>query len=103
MRPRTPSIKELTRSEATLERQRRNAPTSDSGTASSPTTTVKIGGITIETEDPSHLFWVPAHLHPEVHPTDFKKWLAKSADPAPAAASIFAPGITPLRRTKSFV
>ncbi|KAJ3025833.1 hypothetical protein HK097_006586, partial [Rhizophlyctis rosea] len=35
------------------------------------------GGIVVETEDPSHLFWVPAHLHPELHPTDFRKWLAK--------------------------
>ncbi|CAG8564707.1 7827_t:CDS:2 [Funneliformis mosseae] len=29
----------------------------------------------IETDNPSHLFWVPAHLHPEIAPNEFRKWL----------------------------
>ncbi|KAK9718163.1 hypothetical protein K7432_005706 [Basidiobolus ranarum] len=28
-------------------------------------------------ENPSHLFWVPAHLHPEIAPYQFKAWLHK--------------------------
>ncbi|KAJ3274865.1 hypothetical protein HK104_004002, partial [Borealophlyctis nickersoniae] len=72
---------------------------------------VTIAGIAIETEDPSHLFWVPAHLHPELHPTDFNDWLAKheglGKDLGPNPAEILGgvPGGTgkPLRRTKSFV
>ncbi|ORX85222.1 hypothetical protein K493DRAFT_320001 [Basidiobolus meristosporus CBS 931.73] len=28
-------------------------------------------------ENPSHLFWVPAHLHPEIAPHQFKTWLMK--------------------------
>ncbi|KAJ3028424.1 hypothetical protein HDV00_010389, partial [Rhizophlyctis rosea] len=77
--------------------------------------------VAIETEDPSHLFWVPAHLHPELHPTDFRKWLAKHADGPDAEAvetsagaegvageAVVVPGVTgtagkPLRRTKSFI
>ncbi|KAJ3060993.1 hypothetical protein HK102_009291, partial [Quaeritorhiza haematococci] len=77
---------------------------------------VTIAGITIETDDPSHLFWVPAHLHPEVHPTDFRKWLAKYSTEGKA---ILGPGATDdettdskfftstpnagVRRTKSFI
>ncbi|TPX34223.1 hypothetical protein SmJEL517_g03140 [Synchytrium microbalum] len=38
---------------------------------------VSIAGINILTDNPSHLFWVPAHLHPEVHPNQFKKWVAQ--------------------------
>nr|CAG8478645.1 7394_t:CDS:2 [Entrophospora candida]CAG8500754.1 541_t:CDS:2 [Entrophospora candida] len=33
----------------------------------------------IETENPSHLFWVPAHLHPEIAPNEFMKWLKTHA------------------------
>ncbi|KAK9767969.1 hypothetical protein K7432_001782 [Basidiobolus ranarum] len=28
-------------------------------------------------EDPSHLYWVPAHLHPEIAPQQFSTWLDK--------------------------
>ncbi|KAG0318047.1 hypothetical protein BG000_004356, partial [Podila horticola] len=33
--------------------------------------------VEIETEDPSHLFWVPFHLHPEIAPNEYNKWLSK--------------------------
>ncbi|GJJ73636.1 hypothetical protein EMPS_05994 [Entomortierella parvispora] len=33
--------------------------------------------VQIETEDPSHLFWVPFHLHPEIAPNEYNKWLLK--------------------------
>lgn len=61
---------------------------------------IKIAGATIETDDPSHLFWVPAHLHPELHPSDFKKWLNNSH---PEDTTVFATRKQPLKRSKSFV
>ncbi|KNC98482.1 uncharacterized protein SPPG_06182 [Spizellomyces punctatus DAOM BR117] len=63
---------------------------------------VSRAGATIETDDPSHLFWVPAHLHPELHPNDFKKWL-NNADAGPTDSTVFQIGKKPLRRSKSFV
>lgn len=33
--------------------------------------------ISIETSDPSHLFWVPASQHPEIAPAEFNNWLKK--------------------------
>ncbi|RUS12722.1 hypothetical protein BC937DRAFT_87183, partial [Endogone sp. FLAS-F59071] len=33
--------------------------------------------ISIETSDPSHLFWVPASQHPEIAPAEFNTWLKK--------------------------
>ncbi|KAF9087807.1 hypothetical protein BGX23_007849 [Mortierella sp. AD031] len=33
--------------------------------------------VQIETDDPSHLFWVPFHLHPEIAPNEYNKWLSK--------------------------
>lgn len=32
------------------------------------------------TQLPSHLFWVPAHLHPEIAPQEFNRWLEKHSD-----------------------
>ncbi|CEH11802.1 Activator of mitotic machinery Cdc14 phosphatase activation C-terminal [Ceraceosorus bombacis] len=32
--------------------------------------------------DPSHLFWVPASMHPEISPTDFRKFLHEHASRA---------------------
>ncbi|KAJ3149870.1 hypothetical protein HDU86_006828 [Geranomyces michiganensis] len=77
---------------------------------------VSIAGATIETDDPSHLFWVPAHLHPELHPSDFSKWIANSDQMNPASlaspsalpfgdtSAVFQVGKKqPLRRSKSFV
>ncbi|KAJ3177006.1 54S ribosomal protein L3 [Geranomyces variabilis] len=77
---------------------------------------VSIAGATIETDDPSHLFWVPAHLHPELHPSDFSRWIADSDEnlamslASPSAlpfgdtSAVFNVGKKqPLRRSKSFV
>ncbi|EJD34603.1 hypothetical protein AURDEDRAFT_155029 [Auricularia subglabra TFB-10046 SS5] len=37
--------------------------------------------------DPSHLFWVPAHLHPELAPAEFRAFLQQHAQtPAPASS-----------------
>ncbi|KAG9324504.1 hypothetical protein KVV02_006098 [Mortierella alpina] len=33
--------------------------------------------VEIETEDPSHLFWVPFHMHPEIAPNEYNKWLSR--------------------------
>ncbi|KAF9437210.1 hypothetical protein BGZ76_001613 [Entomortierella beljakovae] len=33
--------------------------------------------VQIETSDPSHLFWVPFHLHPEIAPNEYNRWLSK--------------------------
>lgn len=33
-------------------------------------------------EDPSHLFWVPAHMHPEISPSDFRNFLKDHASRA---------------------
>ncbi|KAF9353987.1 40S ribosomal protein S4 [Mortierella sp. NVP85] len=33
--------------------------------------------VQIETADPSHLFWVPFHLHPEIAPNEYNKLLSK--------------------------
>jgi hypothetical protein len=49
----------------------------------------------IETDNPSHLFWVPAHLHPEIAPNEFRKWLKNHAKDG------FNSGIGALRRRKS--
>ncbi|KAI9099509.1 hypothetical protein DFS34DRAFT_649225 [Phlyctochytrium arcticum] len=72
--------------------------------------TVSRAGATFETDDPSHLFWVPAHLHPELHPSDFKMWAGskKIEDPDLANANVdttvfFPSAKRPLRRSKSFV
>ncbi|KAG8907333.1 hypothetical protein FRB99_004580 [Tulasnella sp. 403] len=34
-------------------------------------------------EDPSHLFWVPAHLHPEIAPAEFRAFLKEHTRPHP--------------------
>ncbi|CAG8559240.1 4021_t:CDS:2 [Diversispora eburnea] len=49
----------------------------------------------IETDNPSHLFWVPAHLHPEIAPNEFRKWLKNHAKDG------FNSGTISLRRRKS--
>ncbi|RIA81521.1 hypothetical protein C1645_552355 [Glomus cerebriforme] len=49
----------------------------------------------IETDNPSHLFWVPAHLHPEIAPNEFRKWLRNHAKDG------FNSGVGSLRRRKS--
>ncbi|KAG0249438.1 hypothetical protein BG011_009312 [Mortierella polycephala] len=44
--------------------------------------------VEIETEDPSHLFWVPFHLHPEIAPNEYNKWLTKHGVNSKAADGI---------------
>ncbi|CAG8741262.1 14132_t:CDS:1, partial [Dentiscutata heterogama] len=53
------------------------------------------GELHIETDNPSHLFWVPAHLHPEIAPNEFRKWLNNHA------TDRFNTGMSSLRRRKS--
>ncbi|CAG8607164.1 18020_t:CDS:2, partial [Racocetra persica] len=53
------------------------------------------GALHIETDNPSHLFWVPAHLHPEIAPNEFRKWLNNHAKDR------FNTGTSSLRRRKS--
>lgn len=38
----------------------------------------------IPTDDPSHLFWVPASLHPEIAPAEFRAFLKEHARAPPA-------------------
>ena len=38
-------------------------------------------------DDPFHLFWVPAHLHPELAPGEFRAFLKEHARAAPADGS----------------
>lgn len=40
------------------------------------------GGTVSGPADPSHLFWVPASIHPEISPSDFRKFLQEHASRA---------------------
>ncbi|CAG8514710.1 1464_t:CDS:2 [Acaulospora morrowiae] len=51
----------------------------------------------IETHNPSHLFWVPAHLHPEIAPNEFRKWLKNHVKDE------YSSGMSSLRRRKSML
>ncbi|KAJ1569875.1 hypothetical protein HK096_011392 [Nowakowskiella sp. JEL0078] len=72
-----------------------------------------MSGITIETDDPSNLFWVPAHLHPEVHPelhnSEHQHWLAQFPESKPEDLGTTrlslsrSLGPSPLRRAKSYL
>lgn len=53
---------------------------------------------TDEESDPTHLFWVPAHLHPELAPAEFRAFLKEHANAPPSAESNSA---TPLVRALS--
>ncbi|KAF9111010.1 40S ribosomal protein S4 [Mortierella sp. AM989] len=50
--------------------------------------------VQIETTDPSHLFWVPFHLHPEIAPNEYNKWLYRHG-----VDSVDSDGIIPSRKT----
>jgi len=56
---------------------------------------VNISGVTIQTNDLAHLFWVPSYLHPELHPQEFKKWIDNNPNEQ------FGRRLS-IRRTKSF-
>ncbi|ORX92485.1 hypothetical protein K493DRAFT_354428 [Basidiobolus meristosporus CBS 931.73] len=47
-------------------------------------------------EDPSHLYWVPAHLHPEIDPHQFHAWLQKHSSAVNSSEN-------PLTRRKSIL
>ena len=44
-------------------------------TSSSSSSLSEDGQTIIDTNDPSHLFWVPAHVHPELAPGEFKEFI----------------------------
>ncbi|OAQ36170.1 hypothetical protein K457DRAFT_132143 [Linnemannia elongata AG-77] len=53
--------------------------------------------VQIETADPSHLFWVPFHLHPEIAPNEYNRWLSKhgvDSESADGMVSSRSPSIT---------
>ncbi|KAG0314913.1 hypothetical protein BGZ97_008844 [Linnemannia gamsii] len=53
--------------------------------------------VQIETDNPSHLFWVPFHLHPEIAPNEYNKWLTKhgvDSESADGMVSSRSPSIT---------
>ena len=52
------------------------------------------------TDDPSHLFWVPAHLHPELAPGEFRAFLQEHARTVEEGTPSESPG-TILRRAGS--
>ncbi|KAF9344065.1 40S ribosomal protein S4, X isoform, partial [Mortierella sp. AD094] len=59
--------------------------------------------VQIETEDPSHLFWVPFHLHPEIAPNEYNRWLSKHGvdSDGSGSASILAARKESVNRRKS--
>ncbi|KAG0309898.1 40S ribosomal protein S4 [Dissophora globulifera] len=57
--------------------------------------------VQIETEDPSHLFWVPFHLHPEIAPNEYNKWLSKHGVDSSGDGSLLAARKESLNRRKS--
>ncbi|KAF9113535.1 hypothetical protein BGX27_001345 [Mortierella sp. AM989] len=57
--------------------------------------------VQIETEDPSHLFWVPFHLHPEIAPNEYNRWLTKHGVDSSGSGSILAARKESLNRRKS--
>lgn len=34
-----------------------------------------ISGVTIQTNDLTHLFWLPSYLYPKLNSKEFKKWI----------------------------
>ncbi|ORX56097.1 hypothetical protein BCR36DRAFT_581241 [Piromyces finnis] len=64
-----------------------------------PTThLVNISGVTIQTNDLNHLYWVPSYLQPEVHPLEFKKLMSTEAN---SKSNMFGRRLS-IRRTKSY-
>ncbi|KAG0210033.1 hypothetical protein BGX28_009709 [Mortierella sp. GBA30] len=57
--------------------------------------------VQIETDDPSHLFWVPFHLHPEIAPNEYNKWLSKHGVDSDASDGAPSPRNTSITRRKS--
>ncbi|KAF9924867.1 hypothetical protein FBU30_005240 [Linnemannia zychae] len=57
--------------------------------------------VQIETADPSHLFWVPFHLHPEIAPNEYNKWLSKHGVDAESASGLVSSRSPSVTRRKS--
>ncbi|KAF9986346.1 40S ribosomal protein S4 [Modicella reniformis] len=57
--------------------------------------------VQIETTNPSHLFWVPFHLHPEIAPNEYNRWLSKHGTTSPAADGIVSSRRSSVSRRKS--
>ncbi|KAI8809983.1 hypothetical protein BJ742DRAFT_737931 [Cladochytrium replicatum] len=86
---------------------------------SSTSTSSTASSVEDSTQQHQQQFWVPAHAHPELHPTEFKQWIASHMEQgdggAEGSGTTAAPKIDdglgamltlsrkPLRRTKSFI
>ncbi|KAI7831177.1 hypothetical protein BC939DRAFT_473241 [Gamsiella multidivaricata] len=57
--------------------------------------------VQIETEDPSHLFWVPFHMHPEIAPNEYNRWLSKHGVDTDGSGSLLSARKESLNRRKS--
>ncbi|KAF9423025.1 40S ribosomal protein S4, partial [Entomortierella beljakovae] len=57
--------------------------------------------VEIETENPSHLFWVPFHLHPEIAPNEYNNWLSKRGVDSNGGGGILAARKESVNRRKS--
>ncbi|KAG0300576.1 hypothetical protein BGZ98_009071 [Dissophora globulifera] len=57
--------------------------------------------VQIETTDPSHLFWVPFHLHPEIAPNEYNRWLTKHGVENEAADGVISSRNSSITRRKS--
>ncbi|KAI7823184.1 hypothetical protein BC939DRAFT_166037 [Gamsiella multidivaricata] len=57
--------------------------------------------VEIETTDPSHLFWVPFHLHPEIAPNEYNQWLTKHGVESETADGIISSRKASVTRRKS--
>ena len=58
-------------------------PAADDSSSSSHEDSIDNGSVT-DSDDPSHLFWVPARLHPEIAPAEFRAFLKEHARAPPA-------------------
>ncbi|KAF9159127.1 40S ribosomal protein S4 [Mortierella sp. AD010] len=57
--------------------------------------------VQIETTNPSHLFWVPFHLHPEIAPNEYNRWLSKHGVDSQDTDGIVSSRRTSVTRRKS--
>ncbi|KAF8938453.1 hypothetical protein BGZ47_008573 [Haplosporangium gracile] len=57
--------------------------------------------VQIETADPSHLFWVPFHLHPEIAPNEYNRWLSKHGVDSESADGMVSSRSPSISRRKS--
>ncbi|KAI0039360.1 hypothetical protein FA95DRAFT_1550737 [Auriscalpium vulgare] len=64
-------------------------------------------GVASPADDPFHLFWVPANMHPEIDPAQFRNFLKEHAAPADGTTGVLARSVsgasTGLGRKKSML